>query len=240
MTGYRTFLARLCGLAVLMLLATGSARASVILWNGVGSNDSTSWAGLGANGSTIPNPFNATSTGGNAITGSFGGSTTATGQTAVVGTGWTPPAPGFNTGDTLVWTLDNNTGLGSGPLTLDFASAVLAGGLYLQADAPGAFTAQVQAYDGATLLGTFGALSDTAGDPVFIGAMDTTTADITSLAFSMTSCGTGCDLNDFAVDTLSSINPSTTPPVPEPASVLLFGSALMALGLATVRRRRRL
>jgi hypothetical protein len=49
--------------------------------------------------------------------------------------------------------------------------------------------------------------SDTAGDPIFIGIQDTV-AEITSLVFVLTSCtGTGCDVNDFAVDTLISKNP---------------------------------
>ncbi|MGH7111866.1 MAG: PEP-CTERM sorting domain-containing protein [Stellaceae bacterium] len=242
MIRYRTRLARLCGLAVIGVLAAGTAQASVVYWDGTGSNDSTSWAGLGPNGTTITSPFSATSTGGNAITGSFA-SATDTGQTAVVGTGWTPvPPTGFASGDTLVWTLDNTTGLGAGPLTLGFGTAVLAGGLYLQADAPGQFNAEVQAFDGATSLGTESLASDAAGDPVFIGAIDST-ADISSLVFSMTSCGAVCDINDFAVDTLLSKNPGTVPPpppVPEPASVWLFGGALAALGLVTFRRRRRL
>lgn len=248
MTGYRTCLAGLCGLALSMLLATGSARAGVIsYWNGTGSNDSTSWAGLGANGATISSPFAAISTGGNAITGTLA---SGAGQVAVAcpasPCGWTG---GFAAGDSLVWALDNTTDLGSGPLTLSFGSAVLAGGLSLQADAPGTFTAQVEAFDGASLLGTESITSDTNGDPVFIGAQDTTTADITSLTFALTGCTGTCDLNDFAVDTLYSINPGTTPPppppppppptVPEPASILLFAGALTALGVLKLRRRQR-
>jgi hypothetical protein len=116
---------------------------------------------------------------------------------------------------------------------------VLAGGVEIQADAPGAFTAQVQAFDGAMLLGTETLASDAAGDPIFIGGQDTT-ADITSLVFDLTACtpAGGCDLHDFAVDTLLSINPGATPPpAPEPGTLALLGSSL--LGFAALRRRRR-
>jgi hypothetical protein len=237
MSRFRNGLARLCGLAVLMLLATGSARAGVIsLWNGSGSNDSTSWAGLGSDGTSIASPFTATSTGGVAITGSFAGGTglTSVSCPASPSCSWTG---GFAAGDHLVWAFNNATGTGTGALTLSFGAAVLAGGLELQADAPGAFTAQVQAFDGGSLLGTESLTSDTAGDPIFIGALDTV-AEITSLSFDLTSCAAGCDPHDFAVDTLLSENPSTTPPVPEPASVLLFGGALTALGLIRLGRPR--
>src|SRR5262249_49074383 len=110
-----------------------------------------------------------------------------------------------------------------------------AGGVLLQADSPGAFTAQVEAFAGTTSLGTFSLASDASGDPVFIGAQDTL-PEITSLVFSMTSCASGCDENDFAVDTLLSENASTTA-VPEPASLSLFGAAV--IGLSSMRRRKK-
>jgi hypothetical protein len=156
---------------------------------------------------------------------------------AVVGTSW-PAGPGFNSGDRLVWAFDNSVSVnaGSGPLTLGFGTAVLAGGVEIQSDAVGIFTAQVQAFNGATSLGTFALASDAAGDPIFLGARDTV-ADITSLAFVLTTCrGAPCDINDFAVDTLRSINPATSS-APEPGTLALLGTSL--LGLAALRHRRR-
>ena len=238
MSKYRNHVAKLSGLAVLALVAIGTTQADAALmsWNGTSPapNDSTSWGGLGPDGTPLGATFTATSTAGHTITGSFAG---GSGLVAVAGTSWTPVVAPFVSGDTLVWAFNNGTSVGTGPLTLGFSKAVLAGGLLIQADNPGAFTAQVEAFDGATLLGTE-TLASANGAPIFVGAQDTT-ADIKSLVFDLTQCtGTGCDIHDFAVDTLKSINPGVTPPpTPEPGTLALLGSSL--LGFAALRRRRR-
>jgi hypothetical protein len=222
MSKYRNRVAKLSGLAVLALFALGTTQASALaIWNGTSpaANDSTSWAGLGGDGTTIPSPFHATSADGIAITGTLAG---GSGLVAVAGVSWTPVTAPFVAGDHLVWTLNNTTSTGTAPLTLGFGTAVLAGGLDIQSDVPGMFTAQVQAFNGGTSLGTETLGSDATGDPIFIGANDTT-ADITSLVFS---CTGACANNDFAVDTLSSINP-----VAVPAPLIGFGlPAFLAVG----------
>ena len=233
MSENRISLAKLCGLLALSMLAAGTAQAGVVsLWDGIGSNDSASWGGLGPDGTVLPSTFSATSTAGNPISGSFAGNS---GLVAVQ----CPSAPscswtgGFTPGDSLVWTFDSNNNVGSGPLTLGLGTAVLAGGLDLQADAPGAFTAQVVAFDAnGTQLGGGAVASDAAGDPVFIGVQDTV-AEIASLVFSMTTCTGSCDLNDFAVDTLLLKEPTSTPPIPEPASLVLLGAGLAVIGAAS-------
>jgi hypothetical protein len=198
MSGYRNRLARLCGLAVLFMLAAGAARAGVVTgWDGTGSNDSTSWAALGADGTTLGATFAATSTAGNAVSGSFAGGSglVAVQCPAAPSCSWTG---GFPTGDTLVWSFDSTNGAGTGPLTLGVGTAVLAGGVEIQADAPGMFDAQVQAFAGGSPVGpAIGVSSDAAGDPVFIGAQDTV-AEITSLVFSLTS-GSSCARAGVAV-----------------------------------------
>jgi hypothetical protein len=135
-----------------------------------------------------------------------------------------PVTSPFVAGDHLVWTLNNTTNTGTAPLTLGFGMAVLAGGLDIQSDSTGVFTAVVQAFNGGSSLGTEMLTSDAAGDPIFIGAQDTT-ADITSLVFS---CTGACGNNDFAVDTLHSINPQV---VPAPLIGFGFPAFLTVAGL---------
>jgi hypothetical protein len=217
MFGYRARLGKLCVLAIFVLLTTGTAGAGVLsLWDGTGANDSTSWSALGPDGTVIPHSFAATSTDGVAISGSFAGTT---GLVAIQ----CPAAPScswggnFTVGDTLVWTFDNTANIGTGPLTLGLGKAVLAGGVAIQADFLGVFTAKVEAFGlSGPLGGPFTVMSDAAGDPVFIGIQDTS-AEITSLVFDLTLTGCGslaCGNSDFAVDTLMSLNPTAAVPGP--------------------------
>jgi hypothetical protein len=233
MSKYRNRVAKLSGLAVLALFALGTTQADALaIWNGVtpAPNDSTSWAPLGPDGTTIPSPFHATSTAGVAITGTLAG---GSGLVAVAGVSWTPVIAPFVAGDHLVWTFNNATNTGTAPLTLGFGKAVLAGGLDIQSDATGAFTANVQAFNGGSSLGTESVTSST-GNPIFIGAQDAT-ADITSLVFS---CTGACGNNDFAVDTLLSVNPAIVPapligfglPVFLAIGGLFFGAKLLQRG----------
>jgi len=60
----------------------------------------------------------------------------------------------FAPGDNLLWTA-TPLGAGAGPITLGFSSAVSGAGLQVQTDIYMAFTATIDAYDGATLLGSF-------------------------------------------------------------------------------------
>jgi len=56
------------------------------------------------------------------------------------------------------------------PVTLSFSKGVARVGALIQADLPGAFTAQIQLFNGATALGSFTVASSTAGDPVYLGS----------------------------------------------------------------------
>jgi hypothetical protein len=230
-----TKILRLVGL--IALVAAGAVHAVPILVTTPGAlaaNDSVNWGQLGSDGSTINPAFLATSVGGLPIAGSMA----SDGCLAVVGgsvCSWAPNPPGFNIPDFVIWT-ENSNGGGSGPLSLSFPS-VFGAGLWIQANAPGRFTAQIQVFliSGASF--SFSEVSDAAGDGLFIGAKDTV-SDIAKIVLSLTSCTAGpggCDLGDFAVNSL--LLRTTAPTVPEPTSLslLLLGGA----GLAFFRRSRR-
>jgi hypothetical protein len=162
-----------------------------------GANDSVSWNQLGADGTLLAASVSATSANGVAVTGSLAGpNSTPSVVCAATVCSWT--GTGFAAGDTLLWTSDAANG-GNGPLTLALGKSIAGGGALIQADSPGQFTAQIQAYNGATLLGTLSVTSDANGDPAYIGVQDQTGANITSLTFSLTNCASTC--TDFALDT---------------------------------------
>jgi len=77
----------------------------------------------------------------------------------------------------------------------------------IQANAPGQFTAQVQAFNGTALLGTFTVLSNPAGDATYIGVQDQSGANITKVVFSTTTCAPtdSSSCTDFAIDTVNGV-----------------------------------
>jgi hypothetical protein len=209
----------------------------------LGSNDSTSWSGLGGDETALGSTFGATSTGSISVTGAFTATPTAEGLVAVVcpetPCTWGPVSGGMVAGDTDIWAYNNSKDVGTGPITLTLGTAILGAGLWIDGDTAGVFTAQIQVYNGVTLLGTSpGGTSDSAGDPVFIGALDSS-AVITKVVISLTSCA-GCngsgDTADFAIDKLLMTDSVVSSPTPEPSSLLLFGSGLA--GIAWMVRKR--
>jgi hypothetical protein len=206
----------------------------------LGSNDSTSWAQLGGDQTVLTGPFTATSAQSVGVTGNFDISPTDnTGLVAVVcpaspSCSWGPTSVGMIAGDTDLFAFDNGTNLGTGPIDLSLATALLGAGAWLEGDTLGAYTASIQAFNGSNSLGAaLTETSDSAGDPIFIGILDST-ADVTKVEFSLTDCA-GCSNNgDFAIDTL--LMTDAVSATPEPSTILLLGSGLA--GLAWTRRRR--
>jgi hypothetical protein len=196
----RVSIPRLCGLVVLAALSTIAARADSLVvvtsQTGQGANDSVQWSQLGSDGTILGSSVVATSTGGSAVTLALAGPNSVVAVACTASPcSWT--GAGFTAGDSLIWTSDSGNG-GNGPLTLNLASGVSGAGASIQADGPGQFTAQIQAFNGAASLGLFTVTSDANGDAVYIGVLDQSGSNITSVVFSLASCTGICA--DFAID----------------------------------------
>ena len=174
---------------ILILLATSAARAdsvSVVTSLGaLGASDTIVWSQLGADATEITASPSFTSA--NGLTGSV----SLLGPNSLVAVvcpetlcSWNLLSlSGFSAGDSLIWTADTGNS-GNGPLTLNFTSRNVSGaGAFIQSDAPAQFTAQIEAFNGETSLGTFIETSDVSGDAIFIGVLDSTGANITSVVF---------------------------------------------------------
>jgi len=217
-------LQRFAAAIILILFATAAARADNVVLvtslGGLSANDTVVWSQLGADATDLPLSPGFTST--NGLTGSIIMDAPHS-LVAVVcpetPCSWNPVGlSGFNTGDSLIWTADTGNS-GNGPISVVGLSKNVSGvGAFIQSDAPAQFTAQVQAFNGGTSLGTFTETSDANGDAIFIGVRDNTGPNITSVTFSTipVSPAPTCagDCADFALDTLSLNVPSGAKPTP--------------------------
>ena len=205
----------------------------------LGETDYIDWGVLGDAGTTVSNPSTVSSHGNNSTTVSeTSGSFARTDQS--------PPDLGqcctwygnFAPGDHLLW-----TGSGYGPVTIKFTTPVAGAGAQIQANLVAPFTATLDVYDPAGgLLGTFTlpGHNDTnhIGDnsAIFLGARDTTSADIGKIVYSTVSPSDTSYNNNFAINRLSLVSP-----VPEPTTLALLGSGLPVFVIAMrtrVRKRR--
>src|SRR5690349_12419540 len=178
------------------------------------ANDSVSWSQLGADQTNLNATFNVNSALAKTV------SVTLSGGNSVVSVvcSSTPSAcswtgSGFTAGDSLLWASDAING-GNGPIALSFSSGISGGGALVQANIPGTFTVKIEAFNGASSLGSFTQPSNGNGDAVYIGLKDLTGANITKLVFSLTACGpddvSGC--TDFGIDTVGMNVPAVAGP----------------------------
>lgn len=144
------------------------------------ANDSVMWNNLGADGSTVPTTFSATSTLGKTI----GGQLTGSGLLCDPDEYAACNDNGYLFNGFSLWTQ------GRGPLTLTFPAVAGVGAFIVNNANPYTqFTASLAVYNGATLLGTVTRQSDTDGNPIYLGATDTTGPNITSAVYSLTVAG---------------------------------------------------
>ena len=169
---------------------------------GQASTDSILWSQLGGDQHVLGTSFSVTTGLGTSDSVTMG---SANGIISIVCTAtpsncsWTGATTGMAAGDSLIWTSDAANG-GSGPVTISFASPITGAGAYIQADIPGQFTAKLEAFNGGTSLGFFTTVSNTNGDPVYLGLNDSSGAHVTSVRYSLTTCAANC--TDFGLDKL--------------------------------------
>jgi hypothetical protein len=220
------------GLAILW--STSALADVVVLWDGTGATDTTTWGQLGSDGTVIPNGAVATSAGGNTMSLRFGG---PQGLTSVQ----CPAAPqcswtgGFTPGETLVWANDGPPNYsGTGPFQLNFNGSLGAAGLAVQPDAPGTFTAEAQViFTDSSHSSIFSLNSDPGGDPLFIGLQDINGNNIAAIAFEVINSNSN---SDFASGTLSMMEGGTTVPEPKFGFLLLAAFPLIGFGVQRLRR----
>jgi hypothetical protein len=208
---------------VIAALAVAQADTIVLVTSPIAGSPTVAWSQLGPAGTTIPHFFVASGSNGDAVTGAFAAPSSNTGTVIVQGANW---SGNFNPGDVGVWTVNH------GPLSLSFfVGGYNFAGAYFQQNTFGAFTAKLDFYNGATLLGSVSenGNSTSAGDgsAIFIGGLDLSGSNITRVVFSETA---GTNLKDFAITTLY------YGAVPEPGTLVLVGTGL--IGLAGIARRR--
>jgi hypothetical protein len=172
------------------------------------ANDSVNWARLGPDGTEIGVGFNIKSLLGFAVVGSFAGLSGASLTAAECPAspcswgGGTKGSTPFNAGDLVIWTANAGSG-GNGPLTFHLPREISGAGALIQEDAPGRYTAQISAFNGKTMLGSFRKTSDRRGDPIYIGVIDNSGPNISKVIFSVISTTNPVgDVTDFAIDTL--------------------------------------
>src|SRR5229473_5871355 len=209
----RACLSGLCGFIFLTTTPAPDTLVLVTSQDALGANDSAGWMQLGPDGTVLADTFTAASVGGATVTGGLVGRDSLVSAVcpADPSCSWSgASAPNFNPGDSLIWTSDSGNG-GNGPLTLTFSPSA-AVGTAIQTDTPGAFTVQIDVYNGETLLGSLSEDSDASGNALFIGVIDQDGPNISKLVVSVPSCVGDC--TDFAVGTLylnTSVQPTAKP-----------------------------
>ena len=231
------WLTRTLGLILVLPLVAGvwvpaSSEASVVLVASraaLGGNDFVDWGQLGAAFTSVENPSAFVSNSG-LITGTVGRENPGD----IERRNENPPAGGWNgnfaPGDRLIWT--NNT---AGAMLIDLNTSVAGLGANIQMDRLlGLFDATIEVYDVLNnLLASFTIQGDSNnghdGTAIFIGVLSSS-ANIDHIVLYTDQARTRAQ-DDFAINQLD-LRTGAAAVVPGPASLVLVGLGLLALGVA--------
>ncbi len=164
------FTLAIAGLLFSTRAAITDSMVPVTSLSALNAGDSVAWSQLGSDGTMLSSSFDANSIGSIAVTGALAASGSLVSVVCPASQcSWgSPGSGGFSAADTVIWTSDTGNG-GTGPLTLAFGAPVKGVGAFIQADGPSKFTAQIQAFNGGTMLKSFTAqqrqLAASAGVP---------------------------------------------------------------------------
>jgi hypothetical protein len=189
------------------------------------------WNTLGPDQTVLPATFSVTSTGGVKDSVALAGPNSVLSlvcATTPANCSWTGSTVGFAVHDTLLWTSDAGN-RGNGPVTLSFAKPVAGTGAFIQADLPGQFTARLDLYSNATLLGTFSVASDAKGDAVAVDTVYVTSASVASTTTTMTSSANPAHFGSSVTFTATVTSAAGTP-----TGTVTFKNGATTLGTATL------
>lgn len=213
-------------LAALATVASAGVITQVGSRAGLGANDSVVWGASGDDGTFPATPYTVLSGGGLSVS-----ATGPNGLAIFENGGGNGYSGNFSTGDILL-----TSGLASGPITIDFATAVRGVGFDISSLNFGSFTGTMQFYGAGNVLFGSASVNGTSGDTQdgsapFLGGTSSL-RDIVRVVLLMSGAGDELTINQGSL--LTSDVPSGD--IPEPATVALVSAALA--GCLAVRRRR--